>query len=142
MGQQPLSRAPPTFCRTLVWPSAQSYHRKISTIPSCLTFIKVLIFLLNRTCVEENLPTHRPPTRPEFIPKLEEALQCGYRVLPMHEIWHFLLWYTSLFKTYMDTWLKLKEARCDPMDATTQTTASPNDCLLGALRHLTRSEKH
>ena len=41
--------------------------------------------------------------------ELEEAVQHGYQGLHVREIWHFRAWHTGLFKTYVDTWLKLKE---------------------------------
>ena len=42
-------------------------------------------------------------------PKLEEALQQGYKILKVHEISHFSRQSTTLFRDYIDTFLKIKQ---------------------------------
>ena len=42
-------------------------------------------------------------------PELEEAVKRGYRLLHIHEVWHFRQTQTGLFADYVNTWLKLKQ---------------------------------
>jgi hypothetical protein len=41
--------------------------------------------------------------------ELEKALEKGYRILQMHEVWHFPETSDALFKDYVDTFLKIKQ---------------------------------
>jgi hypothetical protein len=41
--------------------------------------------------------------------ELEKALEKGYRILQMHEVWHFPETSDELFKDYVDTFLKIKQ---------------------------------
>ena len=82
-----------------------------------------LIFPLCRTCTETELQRglhHRNFTCPHTSeeraltgtwcsPELEEALQQGYKILKVHEIWHFSKQSTTLFQDYIDTFLKIKQ---------------------------------
>ena len=53
--------------------------------------------------------------------ELEKALQKGYRVLCVHEVWHFEKQSSDLFKDYVDTFLKLKqESSGYPSECTTE----------------------
>ena len=55
--------------------------------------------------------------------KLEKALEKGYRILQMHEVWHFLESSDGLFKDYADTFLKIKikqESSGYPKNCTTE----------------------
>ena len=55
--------------------------------------------------------------------KLEKALEKGYRILQMHEVWHFLESSDGLFKDYADTFLKFKikqESSGYPKNCTTE----------------------
>ena len=42
-------------------------------------------------------------------PELEKALEVGYTLIKIHEVWHFPNRRTGLFKAYVDTWLKIKQ---------------------------------
>ena len=42
-------------------------------------------------------------------PELLEAIEKGYTVVCVHEVWHFLTTRRGLFKDYVNTWLKIKE---------------------------------
>ena len=41
--------------------------------------------------------------------ELEKALEKGYHILQMHEVWHFPETSDALFKDYVDTFLKIKQ---------------------------------
>src|SRR5207244_4603290 len=50
-------------------------------------------------------------TTPEF----EVALEEGYKIVKVYEVWHFERWSTNLFKEYMKTFMKIKvETSIDP----------------------------
>lgn len=42
-------------------------------------------------------------------PKLQEAINCGYRIQQVHKIWHFPCHSVHLFQSYVNT-LKIKQA--------------------------------
>jgi hypothetical protein len=53
--------------------------------------------------------------------ELEKALEKGYQVLQLHEVWHFPQQSDELFKDYVNTFLKIKqEASGYPKDCTTE----------------------
>ncbi|XP_078380154.1 uncharacterized protein LOC144663093 [Oculina patagonica] len=82
-----------------------------------------LTFPLCRTCVETEQPkplTERSMTcshtREQRLltgtwctPELEEAVRQGYTIEHVHEVWHFERRSNELFKSYVDTFLKLKQ---------------------------------
>ena len=82
-----------------------------------------LIFPLCRTCTETQLKLsllarfpdcphsdeERTLTGTWCTPEIEEALQQGYRLLKVHEVWHFNQQSQTLFKSYVNTFLKMKQ---------------------------------
>ena len=53
--------------------------------------------------------------------ELDKALEKGYRILQLHEVWHFPETSDKLFKDYIDTFLKIKqEASGYPKDCVTE----------------------
>ena len=84
-----------------------------------------LTFPLCRTCVETEMEKPMPersyvcPHTPEqrqitgtwCTPELEKAVEKGYQILHIHEVWHFPeeLQRVGLFQEYVNTWLKIKE---------------------------------
>ncbi|CAB4015355.1 DNA polymerase [Paramuricea clavata] len=53
--------------------------------------------------------------------ELEKALEKGYRILQLNEVWHFSKSSDRLFKEYVDTFLKIKqESRGYPKNCTTE----------------------
>jgi hypothetical protein len=53
--------------------------------------------------------------------ELEKALEKGYRILQMHEVWHFPETSDTLFKDFVDTFLKIKqESSGYPKNCTTE----------------------
>ena len=81
-----------------------------------------LTFPLCRTCVQNEQP--KPLTQRSKIcshtdeerkligtwpsPELEKAVEKGYKVLYIQEVWHFKERSNQLFRSYVDTWLKIK----------------------------------
>ncbi len=51
--------------------------------------------------------------------ELLKAIEKGYRVLCLHEVWHFPEQSDELFKEYVDTFLKIKE----------ESSGYPKDCV-------------
>ena len=52
--------------------------------------------------------------------ELLKAIEKGYKILRLHEVWHFPKQSDELFKDYVDTFLKIKqEASGYPKDRTT-----------------------
>ena len=84
-----------------------------------------LTFPLCRTCVQEELEkpllsrshycTHSDADRilrgTWCTPELQKAIEKGYTLVKIHEVWHFPEHQrrTGLFKNYVDTWLKVKQ---------------------------------
>ena len=79
-----------------------------------------LTFPLCRTCVEENISKplldktsvcHHADVQRVLVgtwctPELEVAVQKGYTITHIHEVWHFEKRQTGFFRFYVDTWLK------------------------------------
>ena len=42
-------------------------------------------------------------------PEIMKVLAMGYRLIRIHEVWHFTESQTGLFEGYVNTWLKLKQ---------------------------------
>ena len=53
--------------------------------------------------------------------ELLKAIEKGYQILKIHEVWHFPVHTDKLFKEYVDTFLKIKqEASGYPKDCVTE----------------------
>ena len=86
-----------------------------------------LTFPLCRTCVEQEQPKslhersvrcphsedERALTGTWCTPELEKAVEKGYRILYIFEVWHFEKKSNQLFKDYIDTFLKIKQETSD-----------------------------
>ena len=82
-----------------------------------------LTFPLCAKCVTEEMPkrlterTHRcghtdkerTLTGTWCTPELIKAVEKGYRITRIHEVWHFEKGVKGLFKDYINTWLKVKQ---------------------------------
>ncbi|XP_068671232.1 uncharacterized protein [Montipora foliosa] len=80
-------------------------------------------FPLCRTCVEDNISKplfetthacHHTDDQRALVgtwctPELNVAVQKGYIIQHVHEVWHFDDRRTGLFWSYVDTWLQIKE---------------------------------
>ena len=86
-----------------------------------------LTFPLCRTCVEQEQPKslhersvrcphsedERALTGTWCTPELEKAVEKGYRILYIFEVWHFEKKSNQLFKDYIDMFLKIKQETSD-----------------------------
>ena len=94
-----------------------------------------LLFPLCARCVEEEMAKplldrsyHCPHTDEECAltgtwcsPELEKAVELGYEVQYIYEVWHFQETCQGLFEEYVNTWLKIKqEASGWPVDVQTE----------------------
>ena len=94
-----------------------------------------LLFPLCARCAEEEMAKplldrsyHCPHTDEERTltstwcsPELVKAVELGYQVLYIHEVWHFEETCEGLFEDYVNTWLKIKqEASGWPKDPMTE----------------------
>ena len=57
----------------------------------------------------EHTDQQRALTGTWCTPEVHKALHKGYRILHIHQIYHFSETVTGLFQDYIDTWLKIKE---------------------------------
>ena len=82
-----------------------------------------LLFPLCAACVEQEMPK-RPLERTSecvhtdrqrvltgtwYTPELEKAVELGYQVQYIYEVWHFDDTCEGLFRDYVNTWLKIKQ---------------------------------
>ena len=65
--------------------------------------------LLERSAVCTHTPTQRRLRGTWCTPELEKAVEKGYTLLKIHEVFHFPHKRHGLFQPYVDTWLKLKQ---------------------------------
>ena len=82
-----------------------------------------LTFPLCAACIEEEMSSsmlersrfchhtdqERQITGTWCTPEIEKAVEKGYRIVHIHEVWHFPSTRDGLFKDYVNTWLKIKE---------------------------------
>ena len=82
-----------------------------------------LTFSLCAACVEEEMV--KPPLERSYqcahsddrriltgtwcIPELKKAVELGYEIQYIYEVWHFPQVQEGLFKDYVNTWLKIKQ---------------------------------
>ena len=86
-----------------------------------------LMFALCKTCADTgnqtpctHSDTERAIQGTWCSVELMKALEKGYRIVQMHEVWHFLQKSDTLFKEYIDTFAKIKlEASGYPKDCVT-----------------------
>ena len=109
-----------------ILPPYQLYH---PVLPFCHR--GKLTFLLCRTCVEEEMSkpllekSHRCSHTPEqrtlqgtwCTPELHKAVEMGYRLLKIHEVWHFRKRQKGLFADYVNTSKSSKNPRVSRMGA-------------------------
>ena len=75
------------------------------------------MFSLCRTCcceTQQQAPWHHTDEERAFLgtwasPELDKAVELGYQVLKVYEVWHFQESSSDLFKGYVDTFLKRKQ---------------------------------
>lgn len=65
--------------------------------------------MLERSDVCHHTPEERTLRGTWCTPEIEKAVEKGYRVIKIHEVWHFSQQRDGLFRDYVNTWLKLKQ---------------------------------
>lgn len=65
--------------------------------------------MLERSHICNHTNQQRQITGTWCTPELEKAVQKGYTILKIHEVWHFSKTEVGLFGNYVNTWLKIKE---------------------------------
>ena len=107
------------------------------TFPLCAAYVEGLVdapLLQKVQQVCEHAPCDRALTGTWCTPELKVAIQKGYQLIRIDQVYHFPKRRTGLFRDYVDTWLKLKEA----------ASGCPADCVTGAqqLRHCQQWYEH
>ncbi len=110
----------------LFWTLSSDHRPTLWIVPSRLTVLprgKIVVYALSYVRGVGNgetasqtigpLPPYRCSarlTRYVCTPEVKEAVERGYRIVCIHEVWNFpeRQRRTKLFKDYVDTWLKLK----------------------------------
>ena len=65
--------------------------------------------MLSCTCVCPHTDDARALVSTWFTPELEKAVELGYEIIHIYEVWHFLQRQEGLFKDYVNQWLKIKQ---------------------------------
>lgn len=99
---------PPTELFHPVLPLRQ--HGKL-TFPLCATCVEEEMAkpMLERSHICSHTPQQRQITGTWCTPELSKAVEKGYVILHIHEVWHFEKTRVGLFRDYVNTWLKIKE---------------------------------
>ena len=81
------------------------------TFPLCRTCVEQEQAkpMLDRSAICHHTPSQRRLRGTWCTPELEKALEKGYTLIKIHEVFHFPHRRTGLFQPYVDTWLKLKQ---------------------------------
>ena len=81
------------------------------TFPLCATCVEEEMEkpMLERSHICSHTTQQRQLTSTWCTPELEKAMEKGYVILKIHEVWHFTQTKKRLFKPYVNTWLKIKE---------------------------------
>jgi len=90
-------------------------HLYLPVLPSHIN--NKLVFTLCRTCAETTNQTAKCRHNIEeralvgvwTTPELEKAVQLGYKILDVYEIWHYPQTSSTLFERYVQTYLQLKQ---------------------------------
>ena len=65
--------------------------------------------MLNRTCVCPHTDDARALVGTWCTPEVEKAVELGYKIMHIYEVWHFPEKQEGLFKDYVNQWLKIKQ---------------------------------
>ena len=88
-------------------------HNDKLTFPLCRTCVETEMEkpMLERSYVCPHTEEQRQMTGTWCTPELQEAVRQKYKIIHIHEVWHFpeKQQKAGLFKEYVDTWLKIKE---------------------------------
>ena len=77
--------------------------------------------MLERSPICRHSPAERVLHGTWCTPEINKAMEMGYELVRVHEVWHFKERKSGLFAEYVNTWLKIKtEASGWPKDCTTE----------------------
>ena len=83
------------------------------TFPLCKSCVKEEMAkpMLERSATCHHASSDRALTGTWCTPELEKAVELGYKIQTIHEVWHFppRQMRVGLFKQYVNTWLKIKQ---------------------------------
>ena len=81
------------------------------TFPLCAACVgeQQALSLLERTSTCSHSDAERTLRGTWCTPEIQRAISKGYRLLKIHEVWHFPSSREGLFADYVNTWLKLKQ---------------------------------
>ena len=97
--------------RELYHPALPYRHASKLLFPLCATCVKEEMDkpLLDRSYHCPHTDEERTLTSTWCSPELEKAVDLGYQVQYIYEVWHFPETCKGLFKDYVNTWLKIKQ---------------------------------
>ena len=93
------------------------------TFPLCATCVQEQQArpMLERSPICHHSPAQRQLRGTWCTPEIKKALEMGYELVRVHEVWHFEERESGLFADYVNTWLKIKtEASGWPKNCTTE----------------------
>jgi len=82
--------------------------------------------MLERTAICTHSDEQRTLRGTWCTPEIKKAIELGYQLVKVHEVWHFEQKQSGLFKGYVNTWLKIKQEAsgwprwCDTEDKKTE----------------------
>ena len=81
------------------------------TFPLCAACVgeQQALSLLERTSICSHSDAERTLRGTWCTPEIRRAISKGYRLMQIHEVWHFPSSREGLFTDYVNTWLKLKQ---------------------------------
>ena len=105
------------LAKVTILPPAELYHPVLPyrtgdklTFPLCLACVESDLDqpLHHKTWLCHHEDDQRALTGTWYTSELDKAVEQGYTVLAIHEVWHFAEQQVGLFKDYVNTWLKIK----------------------------------
>ncbi|PFX13997.1 hypothetical protein AWC38_SpisGene21885 [Stylophora pistillata] len=111
-GLMKVSILPPTHLFNPVLPHRQKIGSASKlTFPLCRSCVteESLKPLPERNYICPHTDEERMLTGTWCTPEIHKAIQMGYKLIRIHEVWHFEKRQRGLFAPYVDTWLKIKQ---------------------------------
>ena len=97
--------------RGLYHPVLPVHHGGKLTFPLCMACVREQQAkpMLERSALCTHTNQERQLRGTWCTPEIEKAVEMNYRLIHIHEVWHFPQREAGLFQPYVDTWLKLKQ---------------------------------
>jgi len=97
--------------RELYHPVLPYRHEGKLTFPLCATCAQEEMAkpLLERSAKCDHSDEQRALTGTWCSPELQKAVELGYQIQYLYEVWHFDQTCEGLFREYVNTWLKIKQ---------------------------------